>query len=131
MSAALMPSSCAARGATAASARMPSVASAWVEVVRARTGTTGRGEAFKVADYHSKHGEVEQAVAEAPRHRSLRAQGEGAGLPLARGVQAARAGREGTFPEAGRDGGGPRGGARRLVAGRGAEGRREREGDRD
>jgi 23S rRNA (uridine2552-2'-O)-methyltransferase len=46
-----MPSSDAAFGATAASARMPSVESAWVTVVKNRTGTTGRPRGTR--DYHS------------------------------------------------------------------------------
>src|SRR5437773_6270181 len=72
------------------------------------------------------HGEVEQTVAAPPCHRSVRAQGPGAGLSLPLGVQASRNRRQGEASAAWSNRGGSGRRAGRLVAGGRGQGQARR-----
>ena len=91
---------------------------------RRRRGAAGRQPQ---ARREAAHGEGPQdrldPLAAAPAQRSLRRGGEAAGLPLARGVQACRDGRQIPLPQAGDGRARSRRGTRRLEPDRGGAGR--------
>ena len=62
--------------------------------------------------------QIQQGLAPAPRQRPVRPEGEGAGLPLARRIQAGGDRRQGKAVQAGGQGGGPGGGPGGVVPAR-------------